>query len=594
MSKCRLRSARPKALWGEAAIIAGATLGAAGISGGFTMRAASQQAKATEQAAKNQADAITRAAEANTEALQKTNEVSRELYDKQSELSKEQHNDEMQAQRDLQLSILALGGNEASNAAKKEANALLKRGGRVKLRNARGIEITDGGYALPVEETDTGMLYELRGDNHEQSHKVGNTRKTGVGVRVGNRVVEGEGNGNSSTGELVLTTPDGAIFLSKHTINGFNPREAVLRGMHPMVAYQLQETMKRNRNEKSNRTEFSKGGKVSSCRHKAEDGYWTNYGGSTVAGLGNLAGAALGGTLGWFAGRKLARAQRRAGDMLNNAYMTAGNMMADAYSRLEGIDPNSISYDDYRAEGYIPNLRTPHYNISDRVNVVNRGTTAVNNAIGESNLSGVAKLNRLRDVRARSNEQLNALYAQQENEEGKIEGQNIDARNQAAATNAYLQTRAKQSMANDRFNVLKYNADIANQRILGAAGARSNALTQGTGALASGLLGAADARAEALTNMGTLFGNALSSTGNIFGTRINEINDRPFALRAILGNLNDGQYVDRYGNIITMNQNNNNTSGTTIGSEETNQNNSELPPYYLRRHISRPFIYSWN
>lgn len=525
MSRCKLRNARPKALLGlgapEAGIIAGATLAAAGITGGITTKAAKDQVKATQTAAKQQAESIEQQTELQTRAIAQSNEVDRELKDKELSLLQEQHRDEQQGQKDLQMAVLALSDNENDILAKQEYNNILKCGGRIKLRDAGGIQITDGGYALPLRYTPDGMLYELRGDNHEQSHKVGNTRKTGVGVKIGNRVVEGEGNGNSPTGELVLTRPDGAIFLSKHSINGFNPRNAVLAGMDPLDVYVMQESMKSERNKHYNN------------RSRAIDGgYWENYGGSTITGIGNLVGAGLGSMFGFLAGRKLGRAQKRAAGLLNDAYLTAGNQLADAYDKLTGMNIDDVvRYDDYRATGYVPSLRTPHYVISNKVNAVNRGVDTLSDAVNASNMSGVARLNRLRDIRLRGNEQLSAAYAEQANKENEIHNQNIEARNQAAATNAYLQSRARQQFADARFNVAKYNADIANQRILGAANARANALTQGTSALASGIVGNAQARSEALSNAGTLFGNAVSSTGLTFGSRMNEIRDRDWTIR---------------------------------------------------------------
>lgn len=535
MYKRRLRNARPKEIFGEA-IIAASNLAAAGISGGFALKAARDQANATKAAAQQQAAAIQQSAEANSQAIRRSNEIAKELQEQELDLTRENHSDEMQAQKDLQMSILALNKQDSDNMAKQEANAMLKRGGRIRLRNLNGVKITDGGYALPLGNTPYGGLYELRGDNHEQSHKVGNTRKTGVGVKVGNKEVEGEGNGSSSTGELILTTPNSAIFLSKHNINGFNPRNAVLSGMDPMLAYYMQEANKTDKQKQSKgRTKHPTGGATTSS-----NSFWPNYGGSTISGIGNLLGALTGGIFGHFAGKRLAKAQKRASQMLNDAYLASGNMMAEAYGNLRGIDPSYLKYEDFASEGYVPSLRTAHYNISPIINTINRGTNSVQKAISESNLSGVAKLNRLRDVQARANEQASATYAEQENKEQEIYDKNIEARNNAAALNAQLRNYARGQYMKYRTDVAKYNADIANQRVLGIANARSTALNQGTEALSNGILGAAQARADALSNFGTLLGNAFSSTGNTFGTRMNSLRDNEFTMR-----LMDRMYQNR-------------------------------------------------
>lgn len=108
--------------------------------------------------------------------------------------------------------------------------------------------VTDGGNAIPLGTTPEGYnLYEVRGNDHEHYHKAqGGKNKTGVGFHFADgSIVEGEGNQNTNQGEYLLTTPTNAAFISKHSIDGFNPVKAVNAGMNPMQAFLLQEQIKR-------------------------------------------------------------------------------------------------------------------------------------------------------------------------------------------------------------------------------------------------------------------------------------------------------------------------------------------------------------
>ena len=108
-------------------------------------------------------------------------------------------------------------------------------------------KVTDGGGVIPVGVTPEGFnLYEVIGNDHNHYHKTKSGKhKTGVGFKFANgSVIEGEGNQKSGQGEYLMTTPNDAVFISKHSINGFNPAQAVNNGMNPLQAFQLQEYIK--------------------------------------------------------------------------------------------------------------------------------------------------------------------------------------------------------------------------------------------------------------------------------------------------------------------------------------------------------------
>ena len=246
----RLRSARPKAMLGaDGAIMAAATLAAAGIGAVSTANAAKQQAEAMTQSAKTQAD-----------ALKLQNDNANKNQEQMIAFTKEQNEINRDLQKDVQMNLQLLTGQQNTNQLRDAAKIQVKRGGsmRRKLRNTpttflRGrngnlpFTVTDGGDVLPIGTTPEGYdLYEIIGNDHEHYHKAqGGKNKTGVGIKFANSgVIEGEGNQNSNQGELMLVTPDDAKFISKHTLKGFNPAQAVMAGANPILVFNQQEAIK--------------------------------------------------------------------------------------------------------------------------------------------------------------------------------------------------------------------------------------------------------------------------------------------------------------------------------------------------------------
>ena len=258
MSITKLRKARPKAPFGEAT----ATLTAAGIQAAATAAAAAVQAKASRDAAKTQATNIKSAAEKQAEAIKAQSDSDKENTEKSLDLMREQHDEELAMQKDIQMDIQRAMGQQNENARLEQGKIQVRNGGLAKGKGNRRLSmphsflqggnmpfiVTDGGNAIPLGTTPEGYnLYEVRGNDHEHYHKAqGGKNKTGVGFHFADgSVVEGEGNQNTNQGEYLLTTPTNAAFISKHSIDGFNPVKAVNAGMNPMQAFLLQEQIKR-------------------------------------------------------------------------------------------------------------------------------------------------------------------------------------------------------------------------------------------------------------------------------------------------------------------------------------------------------------
>ena len=252
LAKCGRKKAkcgRKKAAFGsqEAAILA-----AAGINAAASAAAAAVGASATKDAANKQAQATTAAAQRQAQAIKTQTESSKEYQLQAQNFIKDQNTESRELQKDIQMQLQMLTGQQNVNDRLEASKLVVKNGGMTKPRyslrgNNMAFRVTDGGYVIPVGNTPEGYnLFEIRGNDHDHYHKVpGGKNKTGVGIKFADgNVIEGEGNQNTNQGEYMLQTPNAAYFISKHSIAGFNPAKAVNMGMHPLAAYNIQEQQK--------------------------------------------------------------------------------------------------------------------------------------------------------------------------------------------------------------------------------------------------------------------------------------------------------------------------------------------------------------
>lgn len=326
---------RKKALFGaDGAIMAAATLTAAAMNTAATANAAKNQANAIENSAKTQAAAI-KAQTANNTQLQQENinftrQQNKENRDQQQAIQttlqmlagQQNMNDRLDKskvavkyggsknakainQRKLQSlsnhnrSLL----NKTIKAYNKEDyedvdyDLLVKAGllpddyatddflaDRIEAKNgtqtpfyggaSAPFKVTDGGGVIPLNVDNNGYgLYEIYGNDHNHYHKTNSGKyKSGVGFKFNDgTVVEGEGNQNTNQGELFYITPQDAMFISKHSINGFNPAKAVQQGMHPQEAFNIQQSIKTAKGISDD------GNKTSYKRNTADDGLWHEF-----------------------------------------------------------------------------------------------------------------------------------------------------------------------------------------------------------------------------------------------------------------------------------------------------------------------------
>ena len=605
LAKC----GRKKAGFGAeaAAIMASAAMNVAAQSAASIMNS-----NATKEAARKQAESITASANQQAASIKEQNEKLNEQRKESQDFVKQQNDENRQIQKDIQMQLAMLTGQQNVNDRLEASKIVVKNGGRTKPRRSlRGnnmpFKVTDGGYVVPVGNTPEGYnLFEIRGNDHEHYHKApGGKYKTGVGIKFADgNVIEGEGNQNTNQGEYMLQTPDAAYFISKNNIAGFNPAKAVNMGMHPLAAYNIQERQKQingipdDGKKKSSPVESNKklaggfipnvytmynqtapkldsditgassagvvavtknkfkcGGKrclklggrckanngtktwvwgsgwvpseeaannpyssgvaisnssatntdtTKSANTKSSNSFWNNIGadliGAGISSLGNLAGAWITSSANKYASNKLAE-----------AYNQAANITADAYRSLQTIDPNSIKREDFRAAHAMPALQAPISQAAPQIAVVNRQLQRRLSNAGKYSASSAAAQNRMASAEVDSQDIKNKIYFADQEQMQKIRQANADRVTQAAMQNAELDTYANKQYSQAYLNLLQYNNDIENQKILGSAGALSEGATSAAGAIANAHTANATAWNNAILNSGQGFANTLSS-----------------------------------------------------------------------------------
>lgn len=569
MSRIRLKDGgkpRHKALFGaDGAVMAAATLAAAGITAGATAAAAKSQAKAMVENAKTQAQSI---------KDQTTN--SNNLQKEQLAFTRSQNQENRQQQQDIQTTLQLMAGQENMNDRMERNKMQVRLGGKPKRRTITApfygggqFQVIDGGGVIPLSVTPDGYgLYELYGNDHEHYHKTsGGKNKTGVGIKFNDgSVVEGEGNQNTNQGELLYITPNDAMFISKHSIGGFNPTQAVMNGVHPEQAFAIQETLKDEKGLNDDGSKYKRrslkrmlggptqypeqinmtqnpnngtgsvaggviyginnsttspveelqynnaiakhGGRIHlKCggRRKAA---WGDYAGATYNAAGNLLGAGIS-TWGnmWAANR------------LGKAYNEAGNILADAYSQMHGIDMSELKMEDYAAPHTLAVIRDAN-NVSydPQRERIRRNSASERREINRGTLSSAARQQRLAATNDRMFQRISEVDATENNARESIRQGNAERITQTAQANADRDVQARRDFGNQRLSLLQYNNNIENAKIAGMAQARADALTQSSMAHAQGMQASMSAIGSGLTASAQGF----ASTAN--GLRAERVN----------------------------------------------------------------------
>lgn len=572
MSRIRLKCGgkpRRKAFFGaDGAVMAAATLAAAGITAGATALAAKSQSKAIVDSAKTQAQSI-KDQTINSNNLQK----------EQLAFTRSQNQENRQQQQDIQTTLQLMAGQENMNDRMEKNKMQVKLGGKPKRRSITApfygggqFQVTDGGGVIPLSVTPEGYgLYELYGNDHDHYHKTSSGKnKTGVGIKFNDgSVVEGEGNQNTNQGELLYVTPNDAMFISKHSIDGFNPTQAVMNGVHPIQAFAIQEAIKdakglNDDGSKSKRRSLKRmlggptqnleqvnmtqnpnngtasvaGGVIYSINNKTaspvEEIQYNNAiakrggrihlkcGGRKKAAWGDYTGAPstwenYAGATYNAAGNVLGAGISTWGNMwaanqLGKAYRKAGGILADAYSQMHGIDMSELKMEDYAAPHTLAVIRDSN-NISydPQRERIRRNIASERREINRGTLSSAARQQRLSASNDRMLQRMSEIDATENNAKEAIRQGNAERITQTAQANADRDVQARKDYANQRLSLLQYNNNIENAKIEGMAQARADALTQSSMAHAQGLQSSMSAIGASLANSGQGFASAFDT-----------------------------------------------------------------------------------
>lgn len=581
LAKC---GKRKKALFGSETA---AILTAAGMNVAAQTAASIMTSNATKDAARKQAEATTASAQQQATALKEQNEKLNEQRKESQDFVKQQNEENRQIQKDIQMQLAMLTGQQNVNDRLEASKIKVKNGGKVdkkfntySLRGSNnGFKVTDGGYVVPIGNTSEGFnLFEIKGNDHEHYHKTkGGKYKSGVGIKFKDgTVVEGEGNQNTSQGEYMLQTPKSSYFISKHNILGFNPVKAVNEGMHPLMAFNIQERnkaikgvnddgsyksspLKKNRayygtsipnvidmynqispnlgtdiigaastgvayvNNENNQLKC--GGKVKrtlkcggKTRQKAKEGGFTKFLNKNA----DYVGAGLT-SLGNILGAAITTSgNNKAANVLSDAYNNAGKIMADAYNSLETIDLNSINRDDYKAAHALVSLQTPISHSASQLALADRQLQRRLSNAGKYSISGAGALDKQTRAEIDTQDIKNSISSTDQQQREKIVQSNFDRANQVAMRNAELDTQANQQYAQAYLDLLKYNNSIKNERRLGASDALSNAAIKSAETLANAKMANTSSWGSALTHSTNEIANTLE---NRINTK-NQIRDR--------------------------------------------------------------------
>ena len=237
---------------------------------------------------------------------------------------------------------------------------------------------------------------------------------------------------------------------------------------------------------------------------KPSSSFWNNGGtelaGAGISALGNLGGAFITTSANKYAANKLA-----------DAYNQAANITADAYRSLQTIDLGSIKRADFKAAHAMPALQAPVSQAASKISGVDRQLQRQLANIRKYSASGAAAQSRSNVAEVDAQDIKNKIYSADQEQMQKIRQDNANRVTQASMQNAQLDTEANKQFTSAYLNLLQYNNDIENQKILGSAGALAEGATNAASSIADAHTANASTWSNAITNSTQGFTNTLSS-----------------------------------------------------------------------------------
>ena len=244
---------------------------------------------------------------------------------------------------------------------------------------------------------------------------------------------------------------------------------------------------------------------------RSTSNFWSRAGG-WINNNADLVGAGIGALGNFGAALLTSGANRRAARTLADAYSKAGDITAEAYRSLSTIDMNSLKRENFVSNAHaMPALQAPVSQAQQAIAGVNRDLERRLENAARYSASGAAANSRISRALIDAQDARNAIYSKDQELMQNIRQGNAERVTQAAMRNAELDMQANRDYTGAYLNLLQYNNDIENTKILGAAGAISDAATNGAGALSQAYTANASAWANALTGSSQGFANSLSN-----------------------------------------------------------------------------------
>lgn len=234
---------------------------------------------------------------------------------------------------------------------------------------------------------------------------------------------------------------------------------------------------------------------------------WMNVGANVIgAGLSTLSNL-LGSSYTREANNEVAR-------LMGDAYTQSGDMMAAAYDNLQGIDLSQIKREAYETAPILAQLRTNRVNKNAELDEITRQYQDLSKEIDDNTLSSAARQLKRQKLATATTGARNKVYQQQQAEMDAINNANQATINQVNQANMAANIQSRQDFNNMRLKGLEYNANIANQRILGRASALSDAMLKTAGVNANTAQANSQVRSNAVNAIANSWTNGINNTMN--------------------------------------------------------------------------------
>lgn len=198
---------------------------------------------------------------------------------------------------------------------------------------------------------------------------------------------------------------------------------------------------------------------------------------------------------------------------ITNANRIKGNLLADAYANLRGVDANAIKRSDFAPAHAMAVIRAPHVNEQSQLALVDRSLQRQLSSINRNTASGAAQANRLSRAETDAYDQRAQIYnAANQLREKQIQA-NIAQLNDTANQNATRDVQSNNQYISSVLARDQYNADTQHQSILGIANSLADMYT-----------GNASARANTLQANAASITNAINNSANSFANVVSGIN----------------------------------------------------------------------